>query len=305
MREPPDGARPPWQTILRHPIFLFLVVGGVLYAIAPSAGPDRRIQLSAEAIETLQTAEARRRGALALTEEEKAGLVAQVVEEEVLLREARRLGLDRDDAIVRRRLIQKMLLLAEDLDGVSQPPTDAEVRAWFESTRDRWRTPPRHGFVHVFARADHRDALAALTAEDLATEDPEQPPAAGEAFPLARRVPLADDDELAGVYGAELVHEIAAMPVGVWSAPIRSRFGWHRVKVLEREAPRPATLAEVRAQVEMELTLERKHEATRHVLTDAFPRYEITVADRPWTGGPDNRPAPIFASAPVAGLEAR
>jgi peptidyl-prolyl cis-trans isomerase C len=52
----------------------------------------------------------------------------------VLYREAMRLGLDRDDGLVREHLIQKMLLLAEDLGGASREPTRDEVRAYFDQT---------------------------------------------------------------------------------------------------------------------------------------------------------------------------
>jgi hypothetical protein len=45
-----------------------------------------------------------------------------------LYREALRLGLDVGDPIVRQRLIQKVLFVAEDLGGATRTPREAEPR---------------------------------------------------------------------------------------------------------------------------------------------------------------------------------
>ena len=55
------------------------------------------------------------------TEQELAGLVEETVKETILYREALRLGLDRDDTIVRRRLAQKMTFMLEDSAAVALP----------------------------------------------------------------------------------------------------------------------------------------------------------------------------------------
>jgi len=35
------------------------------------------------------------------------------------------------------------------------------------------------------------------------------------------------------------------LPLGVWSGPLRSGYGWHLVKVEAREPPQPPNLAEI------------------------------------------------------------
>ena len=49
------------------------------------------------------------------TREELDGLVEQQIREEVLYREAVAMGLDQNDTIVRRRLVQKLEFLSQDL----------------------------------------------------------------------------------------------------------------------------------------------------------------------------------------------
>lgn len=55
-------------------------------------------------------------------------LVEQRIQQEILYREALALGLDKDDAIVKRRMAQKMRFLAQDMAAAREPTTD-ELRA--------------------------------------------------------------------------------------------------------------------------------------------------------------------------------
>ena len=74
------------------------------------------------------------------TEDELAGLIDDAVKEEVLYREALRLGLDRDDTIVRRRLAQKMTFMLEDgaaveIAGLPRTLTDVLLRVrWLDGS---------------------------------------------------------------------------------------------------------------------------------------------------------------------------
>ena len=55
------------------------------------------------------------------TEDELRGLVAGFLEEELFAREAKALGLDQNDTIVRRRLAQKLTFLVEDTSRIVEP----------------------------------------------------------------------------------------------------------------------------------------------------------------------------------------
>ena len=65
------------------------------------------------------------------TPAELEGLIEAHIREEVLYREARALGLEQDDTIVRRRMAQKMEFLFEDLAPLAEP-TEEELRVFLE-----------------------------------------------------------------------------------------------------------------------------------------------------------------------------
>src|SRR5262245_13059995 len=110
----------------------FLVLGGVLFALAPAPRSAQEIQLTDSQLQGMQAARIRQLGATAFSESDRVAVIARAIEDEVLYREALRLGLDRDDGVVRQRLIQKLLFLAEEMDGAGQPLDEAGLRACYE-----------------------------------------------------------------------------------------------------------------------------------------------------------------------------
>src|SRR3546814_4388104 len=71
------------------------------------------------------------------TDAELDSQIERYVRDEVLYREALRLGLDRDDAVVRRRLAQKMDMLASARAETEQPSAKV-LLAWYDAHPERF-----------------------------------------------------------------------------------------------------------------------------------------------------------------------
>jgi hypothetical protein len=194
-----------------------------------------------------------------------------------LYREALRLGLDRADAIVKQRLVQRVLFLAEDLAGVAQSPSQQELEAFYASTRDQWRAPERRRFVHVYAGPEHKEALERIRTTLIGSDDSsETPPDLGEAFALPRSV-RATKDAVARDYGADFAEHVFALPAGAWSEPLSSKFGWHLVRILETSGGGQASIDEVRGELEIAFLVARKKKAVAEFLGRAKDRYRVRV----------------------------
>jgi hypothetical protein len=118
--------------------------------------------------------------------------------------------------------------------------------------------------------------------EAVGAAPPDAPPPLGDAFPRSRDLHATRDD-LAATYGADFADAVAKLPVGAWSGPIESRFGWHLVRVVERGPGRPATLPEVVDRVRLELAVARRHDAIARFLAQAFARYTVDIDGTPVT----------------------
>jgi len=269
--------------LLRNRLVHFVVLGGLVFWLAPAPrGGRSEIVIDVATLRALEDAQAQRLGTVRLSADEERQVRTRAVEDEILYREALRLGLDQDDNVVRQRLVQKVLFLAEDLAGVSRPPTEAELRAFFDATRSQWTRPARVRLIHVYAGPDGRDRLAMLRDRAIAMEaqSPGIPPPLGDAFPLPRAI-AGDRDELAGQYGPAFADAVLALNAGAWSEPIASKFGWHIVKVLERSDAGPAEFEDVRQRLPLVYLVARKKQAAREFLVQAARRYRITVDGAP------------------------
>lgn len=268
------------RALVRERMVHFVVLGALIFAIAPRPTSPTRISLSSSYLGALRAAQARKLGVAALSEDRTSEVDRRAIEDEVLYREALRLGLDRDDPIARRHLVQKMLVLAEDITGASREPTPDEVRGYFERTRDRWRVDERVHLIHVFA--GRRETLVGLDSAVHAAPTGAPPPL-GDAFPRSRDVRGSRAD-LAATYGDDFADAAMQLPVGAWSTPIPSRFGWHLVEIVEHDAGRLAEFAEVADRVRLELAVERRHDGIARYLEKAAARYEIDIDGTPVEG---------------------
>ena len=64
------------------------------------------------------------------------GIIKQLIDEEILYREAVRLGLDKNDIIIKRRLAQKIGFLRQEAETVL--PTEDEVKEFYRKNIKRY-----------------------------------------------------------------------------------------------------------------------------------------------------------------------
>ena len=75
------------------------------------------------------------------------------VHDEILYRQGLALKLDQDDMIVRRRVVQKMQFLMQDLNPPAEP-TVAQLQAYYDAHAAKYIKPPRATFSHIYFSAD-------------------------------------------------------------------------------------------------------------------------------------------------------
>lgn len=283
--------------LLREPLLHFLALGALLFGLyflvsdAPAPGDERRIEVSAGAINQLAE-QFTRQWQRAPTAGEMQGLVESHIREEVLYREAMALGLDRDDTIVRRRLAQKMEFLSEDLASLA-PPDEAELEAFYKDNAARFAEPARISFTHVFFSSDRRGAAAEADAfvalQELTAAGLSRAPGRGDAFLLDFDFAGLSLTEIGGLFGRDFAEAIAGLEPGAWHGPVRSGYGLHLVRIVARDEPRQPSLAEVRERVLGELEAERRARMNDEIYRRFRERYEIVVAPVPAVEG---APAP-------------
>jgi len=208
--------------------------------------------------------------------------VADFVREEVLYREALALGLDRDDLVVRRRLVQKMEMLAlRDGSGVSE----SDLMDHYLAHRADYALPESVSFRHVFFSAAARGAGTRAAARAALAEVRDHGASGvsglGDPPPIPPEVSDWTRSMVAARFGtgfAEAVFE--AGPDG-WSGPVASAYGVHLVLVTRRAPARVPDFAEVAARIATDLDAARRAGALDRVYATVRDAYQVEIEPAP------------------------
>jgi hypothetical protein len=208
------------------------------------------------------------------------GLIEDRIREEVYSREARALGLDQDDTVIRRRLRQKLEFVAEDVASHAEP-TEAELAAYLADHTEQFREPARFDFRQIFLSPAKRGADlerdAAQLLEQLRKSGEAADAALGDSSLLGSAFEGATSREVAALFGDAFATELSGLEAGAWHGPIASAYGKHLVWVDERTEGRIPALAEVREAVRRALEGARRVEANERLYREMRARYRVAV----------------------------
>lgn len=273
---------------LTEPFLHFLVGGGVLFAVyawlnhaGPAVGPEtRQVRIGAGEVRWLTETWVRQWGRQP-TSDDLRSLVANLVKEELLSREARELRLDENDTIVRRRLAQKLEFLLQDTARLGDP-SEAELRTFFDASPEAYRTEPRLSFTQIyFSRERRPDAVkdAAAVLARLARAPSTDTAELGDRLLLEAEFRDADRRTVASAFGPEFARAVFALRPGGWQGPIESGYGVHLVRVARVDPGRRHPFAEVRAHVLERWREQRQRESEARFLTRLMEKYQVVVDD--------------------------
>lgn len=268
--------------IFRDPITHFVLIGLALVAMnhfwnAWQGELGRTIVVSAAEIDRLEKIWAGTAGRLP-TGDDRQQIIDQYVQEEMLVREAERLGLGDGDTIIRRRLAQKMDFLVSD-DAKADDPTDAELERWFEDHRDRFAAPEMRSFTHVYFSPEKHGSRIDTVAETTRAQirSGAEWKSLGDPFIQKRSYAAVPEREVARLFGPEFAADIFKLGAGVWSEPIGSAFGLHLVRIEAIDSAAQAEFAPIRAEVLAAWQDEQRSGAKRAALSELIGKYEVVI----------------------------
>lgn len=169
--------------------------------------------------------------------------LATYIDEEILYREGLKLGLEKDDLIVKRRVVQKMRFLLEDMTPLA-PPTPAQLQTWLDQNAQRYQTEQTMVFEHHFFSRGKRGDEAVYQAQTARGELLAGQSIAGDPFPLQTANLVLSRERIAKEMGIPASEALFKLPIGEWSEPVQSSLGVHLFKVIEKTPGRTMTVEE-------------------------------------------------------------
>jgi hypothetical protein len=272
------------RALFKEPLLHFLLIALAIFAVqglvadGRTRAPDA-IVVSAPKIEQMATLFTRTWHRPPSADELK-GLIDDHVKEEIFVRQALELGLDKDDTVVRRRLRQKMEFLNE-ADAETLEATEAELQAYLDANPDAFRVGRMLAFQQVYLNplwhGETIDADAAALLKRLQAEPGADRSALGDPTLLPAELPVSDDASIGQTFGFDFAGVLDESPVGVWTGPVASTFGVHLVRVTERVPAQTPKLDEVREAVVREWTNAKRRELQEQRFAELLKGYTVTV----------------------------
>ena len=271
--------------LLRDPLVHFVVVAALVFGAhavwqARSARTDSTILVSASEIERMAALYTSEAGALP-GEADMAAMLSDHVRDEALAREARRLGLDRNDTIITRRLAQKMSFVVSDLQE-DPSPTEQNLRNWHAAHPDRFTQPATLTFSHVYFSPDVRGAKATTDAEvalaRLNGANPSDSATLGDPFMLQRQYGDIPFRELARQFGGAFAESLSTLPVSDdWQGPVASAYGVHLVQITKSAPAKLSPFEEVAPEIRKDWLEQTRRDANERAIQDIIGRYEVVI----------------------------
>lgn len=269
---------------LKEPLIHFLALGALIFALYGLVGPDQpgddEIVVTSGQQEHLVSAFSRT-WQRPPTQAEFAGIVKDWIREEIAYREGLQMGLDLDDTVIRRRLRQKLEMLAEDFVTMAEP-TEEVLRQYLEENSSAYATEPVFTIRQVYFSADDRGADASRDAEQallLLQTDSEltNPEDLGDRTALPYRLVGERESAIGAQFGPAFMEALDGLEPGRWQGPVDSAFGSHLVYIEAYQPGRPKTLAEAEKELRRDWASEQRVRAIDRLYEELRKKYTITI----------------------------
>lgn len=275
--------------VLKEPLVHFLLAGAALFGAYawitrtpenPIANKTTKLEITAGDVRWLAenwTTQWRRPP----TREELRGLITDYLSEQLLAREARALGLEDNDVIIRRRLAQKLTFIIDDTIRRAEP-TEKELQQYYEANERRFRSNARISFAHIYfspqrradARSDAADARQLLLAKGATTSTADL----GDRLLIGSELRDETEQSVSNTFGPDFARAVFALGIGSWSGPIQSGYGLHLVRVSTMKEAKVPPFSEIRDRVAAEWKREQETRAKDRYLAELRKKYDV-VAD--------------------------
>ncbi|MGB5283420.1 MAG: peptidylprolyl isomerase [Polyangiales bacterium] len=226
----------------------------------------------------------------AMSGEELDQFIDDYVREEVLHREALLLGLDEDDYVIRRRLVQKLEYITEGFAEGSADLDEAAVQRYFDANKGDYYVEPFVTFTHVFFQTEDRprEQARALAEKELLKLNRDgvsfaDAPRHGDRFLYHLNYVERTPDYVGSHFGPAMARALFELEPNdfLWRGPFDSPYGVHLVLLTTNQLGRVPELAELEGRVREDARSAAVRAETEAAIADVVDAYDVRVVYKP------------------------
>ena len=206
-------------------------------------------------------------------------LKKEFIQREVLVREAKRLGLDKIDSIISARLAQlgQQALVGEIIEF--EDIELSEINDFFETNKSQYIETETISFSHIFFDTEERakSYLLKLQKESEIEKLKKLVNIGGIVFPYQKNYSKKPFSFVVGHFGEIGATNIFSLQKDIknWQGPIRSSLGYHLVNVFNRTPMKQMALEDILSEVKRDYYDQLRKKNTKDIISNKILEYEI------------------------------
>ena len=201
------------------------------------------------------------------------------IQREVLVREAKRLGLDKIDSIISARLAQlgQQALVGEsiNIDSIRL----SEINDFFEINKSQYIEPETISFSHIFFDTEERakSYLLKLEKESDVKKLKNLINTGGIVFPYQKNYSKKPFSFVVGHFGEIGAQNIFSLQKDIknWQGPIRSSLGYHLINVFNKTSMKQMALDDILSEVKRDYYDQLRKKDTKVIISNKILEYQI------------------------------
>ena len=206
-------------------------------------------------------------------------LKKEFIQREVLVREAKRLGLDKIDSIISARLAQlgQQALVGEIIEF--EDIELSEINDFFETNKSQYIEPETISFSHIFFDTEEsaKSYLLKLQKESNVEKLKRLINIGGIVFPYQKNYSKKPFSFVVGHFGEIGATNLFSLQKDIknWQGPIRSSLGYHLVNVFNRTPMKQMALKDILSAVKRDYYDQLRKKDSKNIISNKILEYEI------------------------------
>jgi len=206
-------------------------------------------------------------------------LKKEFIQREVLVREAKRLGLDKIDSIISARLAQlgQQALVGEIIEF--EDIELSEINDFFETNKSQYIESETISFSHIFFDTEEsaKSYLLKLQKESDVEKLKRLINIGGIVFPYQKNYSRKPFSFVVGHFGEIGATNLFSLQKDIknWQGPIRSSLGYHLVNVFNRTPMKQMALEDILSAVKRDYYDQLRKKDTKNIISNKILEYEI------------------------------
>lgn len=204
------------------------------------------------------------------SDEEIVRIINNLINEEILYREALKLELDKNDRIIKRRLAQKVEFLKQD----DHQPSVEDIEDFYNENKSKYIVEDLFTFSHYFfSNKDNSDVKSKESLNKILNgESVDSDP-----FILGNDLNLMSKNDIQKNFGNSFYENLALMDENQWSGPIASDYGFHIVFIKNKISGYVPGLNQIYQKVYSDYIIIKRRENVITFLDEIKQEYQVII----------------------------